>query len=98
MRTIETLLRVGKDHTVNIKIKLPKEFAPGDYNALVVMDEKSQEIAAGRWEHLWMSFMELGHMAEIQHIQKGRDIWHWRALKLASLLHLRLDEAVKTGS
>ncbi|MEK7700146.1 MAG: hypothetical protein AAB332_07055 [Planctomycetota bacterium] len=48
MRTIETLLRVGKDHTVNIKIKLPKEFAPGDYNALVVMDEKSQEIAAGR--------------------------------------------------
>ena len=47
MRTIETLLRVGKDHTVNIKIKLPKEFAPGDYNALVVMDEKSQRDSGG---------------------------------------------------
>lgn len=47
MRTIETLVHVRKDHTVNITIKLPKEFAPGDYNALVVMDEKSQEIEAG---------------------------------------------------
>ncbi|BBO19277.1 hypothetical protein BPIT_35690 [Candidatus Brocadia pituitae] len=47
MRTIKTLLHVEKDHTVNIKIKLPKEVAPGNYSALVVMDEKSHEKGTG---------------------------------------------------
>ena len=47
MRTIKTLLHVEKDHTVNIKIKLPKEVAPGKYSALVVMDEKCHGIETG---------------------------------------------------
>lgn len=46
MRAIETLARVGKDHTVNIKLKLPNEVAPGDYNVLVVMDKERREIEA----------------------------------------------------
>ena len=48
MRTIETSAHVGKDHIVNIKLKLPTEVAPGDYNVLIVMDEKGQKSESQR--------------------------------------------------
>lgn len=48
MRTIETLTHVGKDHMANIKLKLPDEVAPGDYNVLVVMDERVHKLEAAR--------------------------------------------------
>lgn len=48
MRTIETFVHVGKDHTVNIRLKLPDEVVPGDYNVLLVMDNKGRELKAAK--------------------------------------------------
>lgn len=42
MRAIETTAKVGNDRKISLLLELPADVSPGDYNLLIMVEEKTR--------------------------------------------------------